>query len=109
MAQLGARLDGIEEAVGSNPIGSTISSNNYLDRVAPRNTSSVARPRFVGAGHFPPLPATKFVTCTPYSPPCLLKPSLPLCIATFPHIQSPPIESRSPAGSVFKARAAEAL
>ncbi len=23
MAQLGARLDGIEEAVGSNPIGST--------------------------------------------------------------------------------------
>ena len=26
MAQLGARLDGIEEAVGSNPIGSTIHS-----------------------------------------------------------------------------------
>jgi hypothetical protein len=24
VAQLGARLDGIEEAVGSNPIGSTI-------------------------------------------------------------------------------------
>ena len=29
MAQLGARLDGIEEVVGSNPIGSTIFLN-YL-------------------------------------------------------------------------------
>ena len=27
VAQLGARLDGIEEVVGSNPIGSTISSS----------------------------------------------------------------------------------
>ena len=29
VAQLGARLDGIEEVVGSNPIGSTKSSNPY--------------------------------------------------------------------------------
>ena len=28
MAQLGARLDGIEEVVGSNPIGSTILFNH---------------------------------------------------------------------------------
>ena len=28
VAQLGARLDGIEEAVGSNPIGSTKSHEN---------------------------------------------------------------------------------
>jgi hypothetical protein len=28
VAQLGARLDGIEEAVGSNPIGSTKSISN---------------------------------------------------------------------------------
>ena len=31
MAQLGARLDGIEEVVGSNPIGSTI---NPVDSIA---------------------------------------------------------------------------
>jgi putative endonuclease len=31
VAQLGARLDGIEEVVGSNPIGST---NNVLSRIA---------------------------------------------------------------------------
>ena len=31
MAQLGARLDGIEEAVGSNPIGSTNSNLNIPD------------------------------------------------------------------------------
>jgi hypothetical protein len=30
VAQLGARLDGIEEVVGSNPIGSTISSRYEL-------------------------------------------------------------------------------
>jgi hypothetical protein len=34
VAQLGARLDGIEEVVGSNPIGSTISRNQsaYLQK-----------------------------------------------------------------------------
>ncbi|MCU1242076.1 MAG: hypothetical protein JWO71_2802 [Candidatus Acidoferrum typicum] len=30
MAQLGARLDGIEEVVGSNPIGSTKNSSDVL-------------------------------------------------------------------------------
>jgi hypothetical protein len=30
VAQLGARLDGIEEVVGSNPIGSTINSAIYF-------------------------------------------------------------------------------
>ncbi len=30
MAQLGARLDGIEEVVGSNPIGSTKDTNHVL-------------------------------------------------------------------------------
>ncbi len=30
MAQLGARLDGIEEVVGSNPIGSTKSSKSFF-------------------------------------------------------------------------------
>ena len=29
VAQLGARLDGIEEVVGSNPIGSTKNSSNF--------------------------------------------------------------------------------
>ena len=34
MAQLGARLDGIEEVVGSNPIGSTnLFITTYLQRV----------------------------------------------------------------------------
>ena len=31
MAQLGARLDGIEEVVGSNPIGSTIFKELILE------------------------------------------------------------------------------
>ncbi len=33
MAQLGARLDGIEEVVGSNPIGSTSSSQHVFPRL----------------------------------------------------------------------------
>ena len=33
MAQLGARLDGIEEVVGSNPIGSTILFNHLRLRI----------------------------------------------------------------------------
>ncbi len=35
VAQLGARLDGIEEVVGSNPIGST----KYMDSCLSRYTS----------------------------------------------------------------------
>ena len=35
MAQLGARLDGIEEVVGSNPIGSTKQSPHALFRLHP--------------------------------------------------------------------------
>ena len=34
MAQLGARLDGIEEVVGSNPIGST-SSRKFFNTTHP--------------------------------------------------------------------------
>ena len=33
MAQLGARLDGIEEVVGSNPIGSTNSHSKWFSRL----------------------------------------------------------------------------
>ncbi len=40
MAQLGARLDGIEEAVGSNPIGSTNLS------ISPTGTFSNTSARF---------------------------------------------------------------
>ena len=36
VAQLGARLDGIEEVVGSNPIGSTTSK---LQRILPNRIS----------------------------------------------------------------------
>ena len=38
MAQLGARLDGIEEVVGSNPIGST--NLFWVARVSDRSSDS---------------------------------------------------------------------
>ena len=40
VAQLGARLDGIEEVVGSNPIGSTILKN---PKNLPQKTVAVTR------------------------------------------------------------------
>ena len=43
MAQLGARLDGIEEVVGSNPIGSTNFEFNYLQQI-PRGTKPLSQP-----------------------------------------------------------------
>src|SRR6516164_2237144 len=43
VAQLGARLDGIEEVVGSNPIGSTNLFFNSL-RQLPRGTAPVSEP-----------------------------------------------------------------
>ena len=39
MAQLGARLDGIEEVVGSNPIGSTKNSVYFLYILQSESTS----------------------------------------------------------------------
>jgi hypothetical protein len=38
VAQLGARLDGIEEVVGSNPIGSTKSDQGFGVPSLPRGT-----------------------------------------------------------------------
>jgi hypothetical protein len=42
VAQLGARLDGIEEVVGSNPIGST-KDTNYACRLYVRQSPSTNR------------------------------------------------------------------
>ena len=39
MAQLGARLDGIEEVVGSNPIGSTIVTTKFFVYILQSDTT----------------------------------------------------------------------
>ncbi len=60
MAQLGARLDGIEEVVGSNPIGSTksIQSNLLTDHHFWHGTvkyrlNALYRVQVVGSQHVP--------------------------------------------------------
>ena len=49
VAQLGARLDGIEEVVGSNPIGSTILKQKTSVKILSRFTARPAayRPQLV--------------------------------------------------------------
>jgi len=82
-------------------------------------------PRFLGAelfnprflpptplcrrGSFPDSPAIKFANGTTYSPPLPPQTHPPPLHRHLSAYTIPPIESRSPAGSVFKARAAEAL
>ena len=48
MAQLGARLDGIEEVVGSNPIGSTKKITVLFEIFHGTNTLAPAIPTFGG-------------------------------------------------------------
>jgi hypothetical protein len=45
VAQLGARLDGIEEVVGSNPIGST--KFNFCYQPIANNRFTARRPKFL--------------------------------------------------------------
>ncbi len=58
MAQLGARLDGIEEVVGSNPIGSTKDTNDVLPVVysPKRNHESLLHWSDSGRSETPGLP-----------------------------------------------------